>query len=65
MCVGVTACLRLLMYPMMLGKAVFFLLCCLLYFDELLDELSVSGVGCYWGSLFASAFAYADDIVLY
>ena len=34
------------------------------YLDELLVELSVSGVGCYWGSLFAGAFAYADDIVL-
>ena len=34
------------------------------YLDELLVELSVSGVGCYWGSLFAGVFAYADDIVL-
>ena len=34
------------------------------YLDELLVELSVSGVGCYWGSLFAGAFVYADDIVL-
>ena len=34
------------------------------YLDELLVELSVSSVGCYWGSLFAGAFAYADDIVL-
>jgi hypothetical protein len=27
-------------------------------------ELCGSGVGCYWGSLFAGAFCYADDIVL-
>ena len=34
------------------------------YLDGLLAELSGSGVGCYWGSLFAGAFCYADDIVL-
>ena len=32
--------------------------------DGLLAELSSSGVGCYWGSSFAGAFCYADDIVL-
>ena len=35
-----------------------------MYLDGLLAELSGSGVGCYWGSLFAGAFCYADDIVL-
>ena len=28
------------------------------YLDDLLVELRESGVGCYWGSLFAGAFAY-------
>ena len=27
-------------------------------------ELSKSGVGCHWGSIFAGAFSYADDVVL-
>ena len=27
-------------------------------------ELSKSGVGCHWGSNFAGAFSYADDIAL-
>ena len=35
-----------------------------LYLDGLLEELSNSGVGCYWGSSFVDALAYADDIVL-
>ena len=35
-----------------------------LYLDGLLEELSNSGVGCYWGSSFVGALAYADDIVL-
>ena len=34
------------------------------YLDGLLAELSGSGVGCYWGSLFAGAFCYADDIIV-
>ena len=34
------------------------------YLDGLLSELSDSGVGCYWGHLFAGAVCYADDIVL-
>ena len=34
------------------------------YLDGLLDELSSSGVGCSWGSMFVGAFYYADDIVL-
>ena len=34
------------------------------YLDGLVAELSGSGVGCYWDSLFAGAFCYADDIVL-
>ena len=35
-----------------------------MYLDSLLVDLSKSGVGCYWGSFFAGAFAYADDVVL-
>ena len=34
------------------------------YLDGFLAELGGSGVGCYWASLFAGAFCYADDIVL-
>ena len=34
------------------------------YVDGLLLELSKSGVGCFWGSVFAGAFCYTDDIVL-
>ena len=34
------------------------------YLDGLLEELSNSGVGCYWGSSFVGALAYADDVVL-
>ena len=34
------------------------------YLDGLLDELSTSGVGCYWRWMFAGAFCYADDIIL-
>ena len=34
------------------------------YLDGLLEELSESGVGCYWGHLFAGALCYADDLVL-
>ena len=30
----------------------------------LLVELRKSGVGCHWGSSFAGAFSYADDVVL-
>ena len=36
----------------------------LVYADGLLLELSRRGVGCFWGSVFAGAFCYADDIVL-
>ena len=35
-----------------------------IYIDNLLIELSSSGVGCYIGSNFTGALAYADDIVL-
>ena len=34
------------------------------YLDGMLVELSSSGVGCYWGCMFAGSFCYADDIVL-
>ena len=35
-----------------------------LYIDGLLVALSRAGVGCFVGSNFVSALAYADDIVL-
>ena len=35
-----------------------------IYLDDLLSELSLSGVGCYWCWWFAGAFCFADDIVL-
>ena len=34
------------------------------YMDNLLCELSLSGVGCYWRWMFAGVFCFADDIVL-
>ena len=34
------------------------------YLDDLLEDLSQSGVGCYWGHMFAGALCYADDLVL-
>jgi len=36
----------------------------LLYTDGLLVKLSNAGVGCYFGSFFVGALAYADDLVL-
>jgi len=38
------------------------LLC--VYLDELLQRLHESGVGCYTGSVFVGALAYADDVAL-
>ena len=35
-----------------------------IYLDGLLEDLSVSGVGCYWQWLFAGVFCYVDDLVL-
>lgn len=35
-----------------------------IYIDDLLKRLSLSGVGCYIGTSFVGALAYADDIVL-
>ena len=35
-----------------------------LYIDGLLVVLSRAGVGCFIGSFFVGALAYADDIVL-
>ena len=35
-----------------------------IYMDELLVKLSQCGVGCYIGTCFVGALAYADDIVL-
>ena len=35
-----------------------------MYIDDLLVDLSNLGVGCFWGSLFAGALCYADDIIL-
>ena len=34
------------------------------YVDSLLDALRASGRGCYWHSLFAGAFCYADDLTI-
>ncbi len=34
------------------------------YLDELLTRLSRSRIGCHIGSIFAGAFAYADDVIL-
>ena len=34
------------------------------YLDDLLEDLSQSGVGCYWGHMFVGALCYADDLVL-
>jgi len=34
------------------------------YIDNLLVNLAQSGVGCYIGTIFVGALAYADDIVL-
>ena len=33
------------------------------YLDSLLNELSLSGVGCCWCWMFAGVFCFADDIV--
>ena len=35
------------------------------YVDSLLDALRASGRGCYWHSLFAGAFCYADDLTIF
>ena len=35
-----------------------------IYLDDLLTGLSNLGVGCFWGSIFAGALCYADDLVL-
>ena len=35
-----------------------------MYLDELLIGLSKAGIGCYIGSNFVGALAYADDLVL-
>ena len=35
-----------------------------MYIDDLLDDLCNLGVGCFWDSMFAGAFGYADDVVL-
>ena len=37
---------------------------CAGYLDDLLSELSLSGVGCRWRWMFAGVFCFADDIVL-
>ena len=34
------------------------------YVDSLLDALCATGCGCYWHSLFASAFCCADDLTI-
>ena len=35
-----------------------------IYIDKLLLELRQQGVGCYWNSYFAGAYAYADDLAI-
>ena len=35
-----------------------------IYLDDLLTDLSNLRVGCFWGSMFAGALCYADDLVL-
>ena len=35
-----------------------------IYLDGLLNNLSISGFGCYVGQTFSGAIAYADDIAL-
>ena len=35
-----------------------------IYLDSLIDELSLSGVGCRWWWMFTGVFCFADDIVL-
>ena len=35
-----------------------------IYIDKLLLELRQLGVGCYWNSHFAGAYAYADDLAI-
>ena len=34
------------------------------YMDGLIEDLSESGVGCYWGHHFVGTFCYADNVVL-
>ena len=43
---------------------VFFPLLFSVYMDGLIEDLSESGVGCYWGHHFVGTFCYADDVVL-
>ena len=35
-----------------------------LYIDDLLLDLKILGVGCFWNSFFAGALCYADDLTL-
>ena len=49
---------------MVLSKGVLQVLSCSVYIDNLLAKLANCGVGCYIGSVFVAALAYADDIVL-
>ena len=63
--VGVHVFLDLSVFLMVFVKEVFFLpyfLLCIL--DGLLSDLVESGVGYYWGNMFAGCLCYADDIVL-
>ena len=36
----------------------------IIYMDELLIKLSMSGVGCYIGNTFCGSLGYADDVIL-
>ena len=65
-CDGVLVSLNHFVFQMVFDRACsvlspFLFAVCL---DGLLSELSDSGVGCYWGHLFAGAVCYADNIVL-
>ena len=53
---GILKVPTLLMSPMVLDKV----MCFLQYFSELRQQ----GVGCYWNSYFAGAYAYADDLAI-
>ena len=63
---GTQVCLFHFLFLMVFVREVFCHLFCFQYnfVDGLLLELSRSGIGCFWGSVFAGAFCYADDIVL-
>ena len=53
------------MSPMVSGKGVFSPpIVFTIYVYNLLEDLSMFGIGCYWDSPFAGSVCYADDLVL-